>query len=160
MRDFCGYGLASPDAAPALVVAVCDVLGHGINNVATAMLLETAAQETHLGRFLDPTPNGAGRGLCQIDEIAFQDVIARTRDVDVYVVQKYFGVDVRGIEHRHLDYSPLLSFVLCRLFYKLIPEPFPLDLPGRASYWKRHYNTHMGKGTVGEYIKNAQRFCR
>lgn len=159
MRDFCGYGLPSPSLAPAFAAAVCDVLGHGSKGGAVTMLLETAAQETHLGRYRDPTPDGAGRGLCQCDPIGFQDVLARARDVDVYAVQKYFGIDLRNTEHRHLDVSPLLAFVVCRLFYKLIPEPFPTNLPGRAAYWKKYYNTRAGKGSVGEYIENVKRFC-
>lgn len=158
MREFVGYGLVNPNQAREYASAVCDVLGHGERGGATIMLLETAAQETHVGRYRDPTPNGAGRGLCQVDEIAFVDVVARSRDKNLGLISQAFGIDMAMVQHRDLDFSPLLSFIVCRLFYMLIPEPFPLDLAGRAQYWKTHYNTKLGKGTVDEYIHNVKRF--
>lgn len=158
MRAFCGYGLLLPAEASAYAAAVCDVLGHGSSGNAVTMLLETAAQETHLGIYRDPTPNGAGRGICQCDLIAFDDIKHRAREADVDAVRKVFGIDLRNTVHAQLDYSPLLAFIFCRLFYKLIPELFPATVAGRADYWKRYYNTAQGKGTVEEYIHNAQRF--
>lgn len=157
--NFCGYGLVRPEQASEFVHAVCDVLGHGSNGKAVQMLLETAAQETHLGRYRDPTANGAGRGLFQCDRIAFIDVQKRARQADVDAVRAAFGFDVRTLEHVQLDSSPLLAAVFCRLFYKLIPDLFPAHLPGRAAYWKRFYNTFDGKGTSEEYMRNAQRYC-
>lgn len=158
MRPFCGYGLASSDQAGGFAAAACDVLGHGANGGAVIMLLETAAQETHLGQFRDPTPDGAGRGLCQIDFIGFIDVIQRSRAADLAAIKSCFGMDLTQVEHDDLDFSPLLSMIICRLFYKLIPESFPKDLAGRAAYWKKYYNTYRGKGSVDEYIHNANRY--
>ena len=159
MREFCGYGLVSPSQAREYAQAVCDVLGHGSRGGAVVMLLETAAQETHLGRYRDPTADGAGRGLCQCDLVAFVDVIRRARPADVLAVKTAFGINLAQVEHDDLDFSPLLAMIVCRLFYKLNPEPFPLDLAGRAAYWKKYYNTYLGKGTVTEYIENVSRFC-
>lgn len=154
----CGYGLAKPSQARTFVQEVCDLLGHGSANQAVAMLLETAAQETHMGRYRDPTPNGAGRGLFQIDLVAFEDVQHRARDIDVFRVREAFGIDVRSVKHSDLDFSPLLAAIFCRLFYKLKPEPFPVTVIQRASYWKRHYNTFAGKGTEVDYVRNAETF--
>lgn len=152
------YGLARSGNVFECARAVCDVLGHGANGTAIFMLVETAAQETHGGRYRDPTPAGAGRGLCQVDEIAFVDVQQRTRERDRFAVRDAFGVDVLRAEHGWLDYSPLLSMIFCRLFYRLIPDEFPLTVEGRAEYWKRFYNTVAGKGTADEYIENARRY--
>lgn len=154
----CGYGLVRPEQARTFVQDVCDVLGHGSTNQAVAMLLETAAQETHTGRYRDPTPNGAGRGLFQIDPIAFEDVQNRARDVHVQRVRDAFGFDVRHVEHNDLDASPLLATVFCRLFYMLKPEAFPQSVFGRADYWKRHYNTVAGSGAAEEYVRSAEMF--
>lgn len=152
------YGLASSDQMRDYARVVCDVLGHGSKNNAMKMLVETAAQETHCGRYRDSTPNGAGRGLFQCDKIAFDDIKARVRHVDVYKINSEFGIDIRNIDHEQLDYSPLLAAIFCRLFYKFIPQTFPVTLEGRADYWKRFYNTELGKGTVDEYIENARRY--
>jgi len=158
MRQFCGYGLVHSSQAREFAVAVCDVLGHGGNAVAVRLLLETAAQETHVGQFRDPSPDGAGRGLCQVDAIAFVDVIQRTPEKDFALIKAAFGIDMRQVDHDDLDFSPLLSFIVCRLFYKRIPEAIPAAIDARGAYWKKYYNTYLGKGSVGEYVDNALRF--
>ena len=151
------YGLARPRHVRDYARNVCDVLGRGVNNNAMQMLIETAAQETHCGQYRDPSPDGAGRGLCQIDLIAHNDVKDRTREHNVGRVFETFNLDIRVLDHRELDHSPLASMVMCRLFYILVPDLFPTTLEGRAAYWKRHYNK-SGKGTEAEFIENAKRF--
>lgn len=155
----CYYGLANPLQLREFVLVVCDALGHGSNNTAVQMMMETAAQETHGGRYRDPTPNGAGRGAFQIDKIPFYDVRARTREADIQRIHEEFGIDLRSVEHEQLDHSPMLAAIFCRLFYKLIPDPFPKTVEARSEYWKARYNTRLGKGTVEEYLENAKRYA-
>ena len=44
---------------------------------------------------------------------------------------------------------------LCRLHYRRDKDPLPSwsDLEGQAKYWKRVYNTELGRGTVKHFIK-------
>lgn len=149
------YGLATADNIYEVVGAVCRVLGAGENQSAVSLLLETAAQETRLGTFRDPTPNGAGRGLFQCDPIGLQDVQARTKAADVAAIKAAFNFDLALLPHAALDVSPLAAAVVARLFYKLVPGAIPVSLAGRAEYWKRYYNTVAGKGTAEEYVRNA-----
>lgn len=153
------YGLAKQKHLREIVVEVCNVLGYGANAMAVDLMLETAAQETHCGQLRDPTPNGAGRGIFQIDPIAFNDICQRSRATDVTAVFNNFGIDIKTIRHDALDYSPLAAAVFCRLFYKLRPDAIPGDLLGRAAYWKKHYNTESGAGSVGEYVNNASLYA-
>lgn len=155
---FIGYGLVYPGQARDYVETVCDLLGNGVGGYAVDMLLETAAAETHTGLFRDPTPGGAGRGLFQCDRIAFEDVQVRAPRSDMDKVLVEFGIDVLSAEHRDLDFSPLLATIVCRLFYKRIPEAFPSSMTERANYWKRYYNTALGKGTPEQYIEKSQRY--
>jgi hypothetical protein len=39
---------------------------------------------------------------------------------------------------------------MCRLHYRRVAEPLPAakDTEAMAAYWKAHYNTPLGKGTV------------
>lgn len=53
----------------------------------------------------------------------------------------------------HLRYNPYLSLIFTRLFYRLIPEAIPETIEGRAKYWKKYYNTVLGKGTVEHYLE-------
>jgi len=152
------YGLVRSSHAADIARAVCDVLGRGASNMGCRLLLETSAQETHLGQYRDPTTYRAGTGLCQIDLISFEDIKARTRAKHKKAILDAFGIHLDKVEYRELELSPLLSFIFCRLHYKLLPDPIPVDLKGRAGYWKRFYNTSAGKGSAEEYIENAHRY--
>ncbi|MBL4832613.1 MAG: hypothetical protein JKY26_01455 [Pseudomonas sp.] len=147
------YGIESKKHAFSLVERVCDVLGGGVK--AELILLETACAETQLGAFKDPTPNGAGRGLCQCDNIPFYDVIARTREKHILAIKEAFGLNLYHVKHEQLDNNPLLAFILCRLHYKLIPAVFPDNKQERAQYWKKYYNTVAGKGTAEHYLESV-----
>ena len=48
-----------------------------------------------------------------------------------------------------------LQAVFCRLKYKRDKYPLPKsnDLKGQAEYWKRVYNTHLGKGTIKHFME-------
>lgn len=48
---------------------------------------------------------------------------------------------------------------MCRIHYRRVSAPLPAadDVHGLARYWKRHYNTALGKGTAEEFIQNYTR---
>lgn len=131
------------------------MLGHGANNRAVNLLLETAAAETCLGTYEDPTPGSAGMGLCQIDYIGYIDIQRRTRPHIVKLIKQKLGYDILNVMHVDLINDPKLSFIFCRLHYRLRPEDIPLTLRGRAEYWKQFYNSMAGKGTVQHFLDNA-----
>ncbi len=149
------YGLTQRIQAFDIVDAVVDALGGGEN--AKKLLLETAMQETKLGAFRDPTEYCAGTGICQHDEMPFYDIVNRTRERHLDIIKNEFGIDMEKVKWRELENSPLLSFLACRLHYKLIPLSIPGTIDGRAAYWKKYYNTVDGKGTEEEYIRNARK---
>ena len=97
-------------------------------------------------------------GLCQHDLIAFQDIIQRTPMRIVKTIHMEFGYDIRKLVHTNLADDPLLSFIFCRLHYRLRPEPIPSSLRGRAEYWKQFYNSMAGKGTVTHYLDSANTY--
>ena len=140
-----------------MVVDICIKLGNGSNHSADKLLLETAQQETHLGRFRDVNPRGGGIGLTQFDLVGFEDVQERTRDETKRLVWDAYALDIDEVEHEALAFSPFLAFVFTRLKYRLRPEPIPLTVHERADYWKRFYNSFEGDGTPAQYIENAAR---
>lgn len=153
------YGLTNQQQALEMARQVCDVIGHGGNGTAVELLVETAAQETHLGAAKDLTIYGAGHGLCQFDHIGFVDVQQRTKRRLKAKVFDAFRVDIDKVMHRELEYAPLLSMIFCRLKYVLVPSAIPADLEGRAHYWKKYYNSSLGKGKPEEYVRNAHRIA-
>lgn len=45
-----------------------------------------------------------------------------------------------------------------RLQYYRVPTRIPTSFEGQAEYWKKHWNTHLGAGTVEQYIEHAKEF--
>ena len=54
----------------------------------------------------------------------------------------------------HLECNLPYQVLLCRVYLLRIAEALPaeLDVQGQARYWKKYYNTELGRGTVEEYI--------
>jgi hypothetical protein len=150
------YGLTEHGEIADKAISVCEVLGYGANGVASKFLCEIAAQETHSGRLMDRHTVSAGVGLMQIDRICFDDVRARTSNEIWDKVERNFGIIESTLSYEMLAYSPLLAMIFARLFLRLKPEEFPLEVEGRAEYWKKYYNTEAGAGTPGEYLENVE----
>lgn len=49
----------------------------------------------------------------------------------------------------------MYSGLAARLFLARISAPIPTDLESQAQYWKTHYNTAAGKGTVKKFIDDV-----
>lgn len=147
------YGVTDAQQVKDMADAVVFYLGGG--SQASNLLIETASQETHLGRYPDKYPHKHGVGLCQFDLIGFEDTRDRTSAKVKERVRQSFGVNMDSIEHRDLAFSPLLSLIWCRCFYLLRPGAIPSDIQGRGEYWKKYYNSELGAGTVEEYAENA-----
>ena len=64
-----------------------------------------------------------------------------------------------GLDTEDLEFSVLSSISLqaafCRLKYRRDSKPIPSwdDMEAQANYWKRVYNTKLGKGTVKHFIE-------
>lgn len=56
--------------------------------------------------------------------------------------------------------SDRLCCLYARLHYLWKPEPIPVELDEQAAYWKEHYNTASGAGTVEEYMKNWRTYAQ
>ncbi len=123
---------------------------------AVALLLETAAAETALGTIVDKTVY-AGMGLCQFDRKPFYYVRDKSMKYRKNIIEK-IKIDLTLVEWEDLRYNPFLSLLFCRLYYFHIPKPIPTTIKGRAKYWKKYYNTYLGKGTIKHYIKMSNRF--
>lgn len=48
--------------------------------------------------------------------------------------------------------NPAYSTAAARLQYFRVPEKIPTSLEGQAAYWKKYWNTELGKGTEQEFV--------
>ena len=70
-------------------------------------------------------------------------------------IKEKLGIDWTKTQWQDLE-KPLYSGLAARLFLVRIPAPIPSDLPSQAQYWKTHYNTAAGKGTVQKFIDDVK----
>lgn len=153
------YGVISLLHLKDIAFEVADCIGHGANQSAALMLLETCAAETGCGDYRDPTPDGAGRGVGQTDADTFGWLKTKFAQSDVAKrIDSRFGIRLSRVNHDDLDYNPLLSLIFVRLRYLVVPDAIPSTVEGRAAYWKQYYNTSAGKGTVEHYQNNVRKY--
>ena len=152
-KGFFMYGLVYRGQLKKDVNAVVDCLGGGED--AVNLLLETASAETNLGETVDTTWN-SGIGIMQFDPLSFVDLQNRISKSTLLKIKNCFDVDFKKLVVGDLRYSVFLSVLSARLKYMLIPQPIPNNLLLRAEYWKRYYNSVLGKGSALHYVENAR----
>ena len=98
---------------------------------------------------------GPAIGFWQVELATIQDTL------DNYVEYRPHIMEVLttlGLEPEDLEFSVLSSIALqaafCRLKYRRDSKPIPSwdNMKAQAKYWKRVYNTKLGKGTVEHFI--------
>lgn len=145
------YGLTPSMNLDNLVLEVCNCLGFGSYATAHLLILETIGAETERGTYKDPS-TFAGMGLCQFDKLPFKDTQDRTSTATKAKVYKGLGINIDLVKWEDLRYNPLLSILFCRLKYLLVRDPIPALVDDRARYWKKWYNSILGKGTEEHYL--------
>ena len=63
-------------------------------------------------------------------------------------------------ESEQMVWNLAYATAMARVKYYRDSEPLPdaSDIPALAAYWKRVFNTPLGKGTEEEFINNYNRF--
>lgn len=121
---------------------------HGDN--INVLMNGTIAQESHLGKYRKQI-NGEALGIPQIERPTFNFVF---RKYDRLI--KGLFLEIKDITFEMLEHNDPLAIVIARLKYWTIPEAVPSarNLPAIAAYWKKYYNTPLGKGTEEQFIEN------
>lgn len=99
---------------------------------------------------------GPALGLIQMEPATYRDLwenFITPRQGLVEQMEKEFGI-YAGITPEMLISNLALGAIMCRIHYLRSPGGIPMALADQAKYWKKYYNTYLGKGTVEEYIKH------
>jgi hypothetical protein len=114
---------------------------------AVNLLLLTAAQESHMGTYIEQV-GGPALGIFQMEPNTHDDIYAnfvKYKDT----LGDYLKYTFKDCTAERLRYDLRYQIVMARLHYYRVPEALPDadDDWGLAHYWKDHYNTHLGAGT-------------
>ena len=122
------------------------------------LLLGTACQESHAGEYIRQLGCKGEVGAFGI----YQMELATHNDIwDNYLKYKDdLALKVSKLkcptmtDAQNLEYNLAYATAMCRIHYYRVKEAIPEGTYGQAQYWKKYYNTELGKGTVEEYLQN------
>ena len=121
---------------------------------AEQLVMATAAQESDLIH-LRQHGDGPARGLWQMEENTYYDIwenyLIYREDIQ-HRVRQMRGSFPHGPDA--LTGNLFYACAMCRVHYYRRPQKLPAagNVKGLARYWKQHYNTPRGRGTVDEFI--------
>lgn len=130
------------------------------SKAAENLLMGTAAQESRLGTYIRQLGNGPALGIMQMEPATFNDIKNNYLHHRSELVSKILGISgCLRLMPEYLEWNMALAICMARIHYLRFPELIPVDLPGMAAYWKKYYNTPLGRGTEQEFIDNYNRYC-
>lgn len=121
---------------------------------AERLILGTACQESECGRYLVQI-GGPALSIYQIEPTTHLDIhinFLAYRDDLHDKIAKY------GNNPEDMITNLAYATAICRVHYLRVPAPIPDTLAGQAQYWKSHYNSDKGAGTVYQYLNAWDRF--
>ncbi|MFA7347274.1 MAG: hypothetical protein WCZ86_05900 [Desulfurivibrionaceae bacterium] len=126
---------------------------------AVNLLLGTAAQESRFGTFLKQIGTGPALGVFQMEPATERDIWENYLRYHPDLIAMITGATGATGPGQHLRWNLAYQIAMARVHYLRRKQPLPSagDLPGLAGYWKQHYNTTMGAGTVEEFMANYRR---
>ncbi|MFA7488188.1 MAG: hypothetical protein WCY72_08900 [Lysobacteraceae bacterium] len=135
-------------------------------DAAVELCMMTIAVESNAGTYLRQLGKGPALGIAQMEPATFNDIMNRwilTRSDEfknrvANFINQYVGYHV-GPEA--MVYNLKYAILLMRLKYMTISAPLPkaTDVQGLAEYWKKYYNTYLGKGAVAEAVNSYKKYC-
>ena len=128
---------------------------------AVNLLMGTAAQESHLGKYRKQLGGGPALGIFQMEPATFNDIVNNYLRYKPELASRIERVArISRFKAEDIEINDLLAICMARVHYLRVKEAIPSDLEGWARYWKRYYNTPLGKGTEEEFIANYKRLVR
>jgi hypothetical protein len=117
------------------------------------LLMGTAATESALGTYLFQV-EGPALGIFQMEPATHDDIHGHFLAYRPELRAKVLNWSASGGAASELAWNLAYAAAMCRCHYLRDPVPLPQadDVAGMAATWKRHYNTHKGRGDEADYI--------
>lgn len=134
---------------------------------ATNLMLGTAAVETDMGKYNHQLGGGPGLSIYSIEP----DNAASGHDLVINWLKSrkpllFAKVWLLRSQNPSIGTDEELKFnlyyqtAIARCLYYAIPKPLPAadDLKGLALYWKKYYNTSLGKGCTYDFTRKYKKY--
>lgn len=136
----------------------------GDENTAT-FLNRIALVESDFGTDKNTFKQKDSSGIFQIEREGAYDEVMRRLDSEADVggnVRRYneqlkdsYGIDLTQMSYEDLE-QPIIGAAFARAYLLTVPESIPSDLQEQGEYWKKYYNTVLGKGTPARFVREAR----
>lgn len=128
---------------------------------ATELVLNTAKAESEI-EYLRQLGGGPALGIYQMEPATHDDLwenflrFPRWKDLARRV--QSLAINKGTPDSQQLIGNLYYATAMCRVHYYRVPDALPAagDLAAQAAYWKRHYNTHLGRGTEEHFLGHAR----
>ncbi len=132
------------------------------SHAAEQLVIGTIYQESR-AKYLKQLGNGPALGIIQMEPDTYHDIWDNYLEYKRALANKV--TELASIDSLEEDIRPdasqlisnlAFAVAMCRVHYLRKKPPLPAagDISGLAHYWKDHYNTHLGAGTVDEFQEN------
>ena len=136
----------------------------GLHSQAAEQLVLGTALAESAGKHLHQVGGGPALGLWQMEPATHDDIyenyLKNRRELDALVdgLRTSAALTDGAFE---LIGNLYYGAAMCRIHYRRIPAAMPYagSIDGMAHYWKQHYNTPAGKGTVEKALPSFQLAC-
>lgn len=140
---------------------ICETLefcGMTCSSNVVNMILETACVESNCGEYIKQL-KGPACGIFQIEPVTAKDILDHFIFYKPALLRKFDQLFNQNLTlEQNLCTNLMFQIFMCRVFYLRFSEIIPDTVEGRAKYWKKYYNTNLGKGTVEKYIKAVEKY--
>ncbi len=120
---------------------------------AVELLLGTAAAESKL-KYFRQLGGGPALGLWQMEPRTERDIHENFLAFKPELKEIVNGWRKNTPEEMATNHSYACAMARIHYFRVRVKLPMAGDLKGQAEYWKRWYNTYLGKGTPEHYIES------
>lgn len=126
---------------------------------AVNLIIGTMWQESH-GEYIKQLGKGPALGFMQMEPATHDDIWNNYLKYKKSLANKVRDLAIAHPEGKpscnNLMYSLPYQVAMCRCHYLRVKEGLPAanDVEGLAHYWKKYYNTSLGKGKPEEFVKN------
>lgn len=132
---------------------------------AEQLVIGTIAQESH-GTYLHQLGNGPALGIIQMEPETHKDLWINFIKYNPKITAALLRMTSDSVdecysangwpEHIALVWNLRYAIAMCRVHYYRNPQALPAsnDIRAIGQYWKTHYNTIHGAGSVDEFLTN------
>jgi len=121
---------------------------------AARLVQGTIAQESQGGEYIRQIGTGPALGIAQMEPATFNDITDNYLRYNPALKLRVQQVcNLAAWNAAALEYNIKFAIAMCRVHYLRVKAPLPANTnpDAVAAYWKKYYNTVLGKGTVEEF---------